>query len=52
MANDPRLAAVASLIVYVLILLEHERAEATFAERPGSGGAHRPAAKHDNVKAR
>jgi hypothetical protein len=50
MADDSRLATVASLVMDVVKLLEDQRFQAAFAERPGGGRSHRSAAKHDGVK--
>jgi hypothetical protein len=50
MADDPRLATMAPLVVDVLKLLEEQASHTAFAERPRGGRPHRPAAKHDDVK--
>jgi hypothetical protein len=50
MANDPRFATMAALVVDVTELLKDQGAQTAFAERPGGGGPHRPSAEHDDVK--
>jgi hypothetical protein len=50
MANDPRFATMASLIVDVVKLLEDQGLQAAFAECPRGGRPHRPSAKHDDVE--
>ncbi len=50
MANDPRFAAMAALVVDVVKLLEDQGFQAALAERPRGGRPHRASAEHDDVE--
>ena len=50
MANDPRFATVATLVVDVAELLEDQGLQTAFAECPRGGRPHRPSTEHDDIK--
>src|SRR5215207_3932293 len=50
MADDSCFAAMATLVVDVLILLQDQAFQTAFAKCPRGGRPHRPSAEHDHVE--